>query len=104
MSLPYSHRFEDVLGLTGTSAGFTCPAGFRAVLKCATLYCNAVLNGLIYLHGPLGNAIVAANHDALNATYMVFEGMYVFEEGETIHFASDGQAWDVSSSGYLLTL
>jgi hypothetical protein len=98
----YSTRFIAVQGLVGTQA-YTVPNGYRAVVVQVNVYNGGGVSVTTAIwHGSAGQAIAlwASN---LTASDGFFSGRQVFNAGESFDITTDG-AWDVTVSGYLLTL
>lgn len=103
----YSSRFIQQKGLT-SSASFAVPAGYIAVLRDLDSFIGtpAGLNS-IFLHGALGQAIWWSEATIGQSQYASWRGRQVFEPGELIVVEVDVgalDAYDVTVSGYLLTL
>jgi hypothetical protein len=103
MSLPYSHRFIGRKALTGTAV-FTCPAGHVAVLRDVAVYSNTTLGGELFVEGSEGQAIYRSGAVATVAHYDHQDLRQVIEPGETFTVRVVSGTWDVSLSGYLLTI
>jgi hypothetical protein len=101
----YSTRFIEVKALTGV-VSYTCPAGYRAVAHCATLFVpDSLVGGECDFQGPLGEIIAQAYANPASGAYTNWTGRFVFEAGESIYVsAAAGVAPDATVSGYLLTL
>lgn len=103
----YSFRFIQAHGLTGTVA-YTVPDDYIAVVRDVDSYIGSPL-GLnnLYLHGALGQTIWWTTATIGESMYASFRGRQVYEPGEEIELEADvglTDAYDVTVSGYLLTL
>jgi hypothetical protein len=99
----YSELLVAELGLTGT-ATFTVPAGFRCVLRDLDAYNGGTFTSdTIFLHGQLGQAIWYGQTSSSEGSYHSWRGRQVIDQGLTFAVAVSG-TWDVTVSGYLLTL
>lgn len=98
----YSERFMAVQGLVGYET-YTVPSGYRAVIRDLNAYNGggATTTHLV-LHGSAGQALLLFT-SALAAGDYFWVGRQVYYAGEDISVQTDG-AWDVTLSGYLLTL
>lgn len=104
MANVYSVRFLEARGLGSSPHVYTCPTGYRAVVRGFQAYANAILRSEAWLRGAAGQTVAAGLAGTLERFYVTFDLHYVFEEGEHIEILTDGGDWDVSVSGYLLTL
>lgn len=107
MATVYSVRLFQALGLSpGTVVAYTVPAGYRAILRDIDLYSSAgVSNSEIYIEGALGQTIFHAEVAATTQDSPQWRGRQVLYEGETISVNVGGaSSWDVTISGYELTL
>lgn len=107
MQTVYSVRLYHGLGVSpGTIVAYTVPAGYRAILRDIDCYSSAgVSNSEIYIEGDLGQTIFHAEVAATTQDSPQWRGRQVFEPGETISINVGGaSAWDITMSGYLLTL
>lgn len=103
----YSSRFIQQHGLT-TSASFAVPSGFVAVVRDLDAFIGTPtgVNDL-FMHGALGQAIFWDSAQIGISKYMSWRGRQVFEPGELISVEVNVgalDAFDVTVSGYLLTL
>jgi hypothetical protein len=87
---------------------FTAPPGYRTVFTTisAVTGVNAPDTYWALTHGPSGAKIAGASHldGTTDWTNDLLAGRWVLNEGETLTFASDGSAWDLFCSGFLLVL
>lgn len=99
----YSTRFLEEVGLDGL-ASYTVPAGFTAVLRDLDAYnASGIAVGRIFLLGHLGQTIWFAVSAEEQDTYQSWRGRQVLLEGEKFTVNTEVH-WDVTVSGYLLTL
>lgn len=107
MANVYSTQF--IASHAGTSSSFVCPGGFRAVLRCVTVFNASLLDsGTGHLvHQPSDCTIfqwVVAPPAAIAGAECVIQLLhFVFNEGESISTADDSSV-DLTASGFLLTL
>lgn len=107
MANVYSTQF--IASHAGAAATFVCPAGYRAVLRCVTVFNSNVANsGTGHLiHSPSDCTVfqwVVAPPAAIEGAECVIQLLhFVFNEGESIYTADDGSV-DLTASGFLLTL
>jgi hypothetical protein len=104
VALVYSTRFLEARGLGSSPHVYTCPTGYRAVVRGAQFYANAILQSEAWLRGASGQVVAAGLAGSLTRFFISWDLHYVFDEGEHIEILTDGGDWDVSVSGYLLTL
>lgn len=98
----YSVRFFAEHGLNGTVT-YTVPAGFKAVLRDLDAYNGGgVISTSVFLEGNNGQSIWSDSSSA-QAKVSQWRGRQVIEPGETITLTTTG-AWDITVSGYLLSL
>jgi hypothetical protein len=107
MSDVYSVRF--IASHAGAPATFTCPAGFRCVIKCVTLFnANSVLDETGHLiHSP-SDCTILQRELGPTATGPIQQTQvdlftFVFTEGESILTENDGDI-DMTVSGFQLSL
>lgn len=103
----YSTRFIQAHGLTST-ASYTVPAGFIAVVRDVDTWISTPIGlNALFLHGALGQAIWQTSATIGESQYGSWRGRQVFEPGELVEVEADVgalDAYDVTVSGYLLTL
>lgn len=102
MASVYSVQFAALQGLNGTHT-LTVPAGFKAVLRDLDAYNGGGASSTdLFLIGSAGQTIFN-DSSALQPKNSQWRGRQVLEELETWALRTTG-AWDVTVSGYLLTL
>lgn len=74
------------------------------MLKSADAYNNGLLSEYMYVMGASGQTVVYLVNQITGAPQLHWFGMYVFEEGETISARAGAGTWDISLSGFLLSL
>jgi hypothetical protein len=104
VSAPYSHNFVTAKGLSG-STSFLVPSSHIAVVKCCTAFIdNSLFQARVWFEN--------GTHDCTFTSFGVSTGVveaflwfgsFVIPEGETILVRTEGNPWDVTVSGYLLT-
>ena len=100
----YSTRIFAALALEGSQT-FTCPAGYRTVLRDVDLWMyNNADTDFFYVAGSEDQNIWAIVADAGVFGAYQWRGRQVFNPGELIIFSNAGGFVDVTASGYLLTL
>ena len=103
----YSSRFIQAKGLT-SSIQFMVPSGFIAVVRDLDSFIGSpVGNNDIFLHGALGQAIWWSSATIGESQYASWRGRQVYEPGEIVEVevnVGSFDAYDVTVSGYLLTL
>jgi len=102
----YTTRFIGQQGVSSSST-YIVPVGFVAVVTSADLYVNTtpVLVSTIRLKSFTGGwtwAVYQSSETGLASHH--WEGRVAFPESEEFGFESDGTDWDVTATGYLLTL
>jgi hypothetical protein len=99
----YSVRLFEALRLSG-NLGYTCPAGVATVLRDvdATVYGNSG-TAQFYVGGAVGQFIWLIEAGAGAAESYQWRGRQVFNPGDIITFSAGGM-WDITASGYHLTL
>ena len=106
VSTVYTTRFVAAAGLT-SSLIFSVPTGFVAVVTHADVYQGSALTShSLFLKSFSANWAFGAwvNEGGGNAFTGFWNGRCAFNPGEQFGFESDGSAWDVQATGYLLTL
>lgn len=101
----YSTRFLQ-LSIENSVADYVVPAGKVAVIRCMSIYYFGGPTAAVgFVSLPGAGVIITALHNVQGGDYVVNNGHWVCEAGDTIQISSSsGNAAQFSVSGYLLDL
>jgi hypothetical protein len=104
LSPVYTTTFIGAQGVT-SSVSYQVPAGFTAIVTSCQAYGDFAVATNLNLHGLAGQTVWHVGAGAAQGKiYSTFEGRVAYGEGTVITVVvENGQAWDITVSGYLLT-
>lgn len=101
----FSHRLASVAGIGAGSTGlFTVPAGELWIVKSVSLRVQGAAGNHVYLADSAAGGVIAHYVAVANDDTWQLSTFTVFEAGVTFSAVVVAGAWDLTVSGYKLTL